>query len=186
MVEELTEQPKIVISTPSAEDAVGIQNVFYQTWLDTYPNEEVGITRDDVEDRFKDSFSAEILQQRTENLLNPPSGQKFLVAKVGSEVVGVCRVQRGNNSHELQGLYVLPEYQGQGVGKLLWQEALEFLGTDKDIFVRAASYNKQAISFYEKLGFKSTGRQFSEERFKMKSGNIIPEIEMVLKASEIN
>ncbi len=36
---------KILEAVP--EDAEGTVNVYYKTWLDTYPNEEFGVTRED-------------------------------------------------------------------------------------------------------------------------------------------
>ena len=52
----------------------------------------------------------------------------------------------------------------------------------KDTYVDVAEYNQRAIDFYTKLGFVDTGRRHQEERFRMKSGAIITEMEMVRKA----
>jgi RimJ/RimL family protein N-acetyltransferase len=51
-----------------------------------------------------------------------------------------------------------------------------------DIYVEVVDFNEQAINFYRKLGFVPTGRTIRDERFRMKSGAIFTEIEMVLKA----
>ncbi len=45
---------KILKVTP--EDVREVTELLYMTWLATYPNEEHGITTDDIEDRFKDSL----------------------------------------------------------------------------------------------------------------------------------
>jgi RimJ/RimL family protein N-acetyltransferase len=42
-----------------------------------------------------------------------------------------------------------------------------------------ASYNQKAISFYEKFGFKKTGKSVIEDVARFPSGATIPEIEMV-------
>jgi hypothetical protein len=47
--------------------------------------------------------------------------------------------------------------------------------------VEVATYNSNAIAFYKKLGFIETGRRFTNEKTRMKSGSIIPEMEMVIK-----
>jgi diamine N-acetyltransferase len=171
----------IIITSVNPEDVRGMQEVFYRTWLDTYPNEEAGITVDDIEDRYKDHFTEEALAKRTEGVINPPEGHTLFVAKEGDKVIGVCRVVNHSDKNQLQAIYVLPEYQGRGVGYKLWEEAQKHFDKDKDTIVQVATYNTKAIEFYKKLGFADNGRRFSDERFKMKSGAIIPEMEMVIK-----
>ena len=76
---------------------------------------------------------------------------------------------------------MLPAYQGQGVGSALLADFILWAGEGSDVTVHVATYNAQAIAFYERKGFVDTGKRFAEERFRMKSGNLIPEMEMVLK-----
>ncbi len=172
--------PLISIAIP--EDYVGIEEVFYRTWLSTYPNEEIGITEDDIEDRFKNRSKPEVIKKRKERIGNPPSDEKFFVAKEDKIIVGVCRVSLKEDRNQLQAIYVLPEYQGRGIGKMLWSEAQKFFDPEKDIYVELAVYNKGALEFYKKLGFVDTGRRIKNDNFKMKSGVVIPEMEMVLKS----
>lgn len=72
----------------------------------------------------------------------------------------------------------MPEYQGRGIGKMFWNEALSFFDKDKDIFVEVADYNLNAINFYRQLGFVDTGKRFPM-RINFKSGAIIKEMEMI-------
>ena len=76
---------------------------------------------------------------------------------------------------------MLPEYQGKGVGKLLWKEAQRHFNAEKDIIVEVATYNTRAIRFYEHLGFIDTGRRLKNEKLKMKSGVTVPEREMIIR-----
>jgi ribosomal protein S18 acetylase RimI-like enzyme len=170
---------EIIKATP--EDIVGIQEVFYKTWLDTYPNEEVGITIDDIEDRYKDTFTQEVLNKRAEQIANPPEGHTLLIAKEDKKVIGLCRIIKSKEQNRLQAIYVLPEYQGKGIGKQLWNEALNFFEKKNAIVVAVASYNKNAINFYKKLGFEDSGKRREDEKFRMKSGALIPEMEMIKK-----
>ncbi len=48
--------------------------------------------------------------------------------------------------------------------------------------VHVARYNKKAIDFYRSLGFEETFKRWEDERSRMKSGAILPLLEMVLKA----
>lgn len=175
----------IRITTATQEDVQGIQEVLYRTWLATYPNEEFGITVDDIEDRFNDRKREEALAKRKKYISDPPIGDTMLVAKEVHRIVGLCRVIRHEDKNELVAIYVLPELQGRGVGKLLWQQAKKFFDPKKDTIVQVATYNKNAIGFYKKLGFQDTGKRLKDEKFKMKSGSIIPEMEMIIKAQKI-
>ena len=170
------------ITSATSDDALGIQEVFYKTWLDTYPNNEAGITVEDIEDMFKNAFTEETIQKRKEQIRNPKDGVIMLIAKDGSKVVGLCVLVKREDKNQLQAIYVLPEYQGKRIGSLFWEEAIKIFGLSKDIIVEVATFNDKAISFYKKLGFKDTGKRFSNEKFRMKSGSIIPEMEMILKA----
>ena len=76
----------------------------------------------------------------------------------------------------------MPGLQGRGLGKALWAKASEFLDLTKDTTVEVASYNTKAIEFYRKIGFTETGKQIENEKLrKMKSGAVMPEMEMIRK-----
>jgi len=173
---------EIVEAAP--EDVRGMQEVYQETWLDTYPDEEAGITREDIEDFHKDILSEKRLAERAEQVAHPKEGHTILLAKEGSKVVGVCYLITSGEQNRLRSLYVRPGYQGKGVGRKLWAEAKKRLDPGKETMVSVATYNKKAIDFYEKLGFRDTGRRFSDERFRMKSGNVIPQMEMKLETHE--
>lgn len=174
----------IKIVPPTIDDAIGSIEVQYKAWLATYPNEKHGITIDDIEHRYKDAFVGERLEKRKKVISNPPSNEKVLLAKDGEKVVGMCYVVMKEDKNQLQAIYVLPEYHGKGIGTQLWEEARKFFDPAKDIYVEVVDYNEKAINFYKKLGFVDTGRRFQDERFRMKSGAIFTEMEMVKKAGQ--
>lgn len=170
----------IKIVQPTIEDALGTIEVQYRAWLDTYPNEKIGITIDDIENRYKDAFSGERFEKRKKVIQNPKPNEKFIIAKDGDKVVGICHAVIYEDKNQLHAIYILPDYQGKGIGIQLWNAVFSFFDETKDIFVEVADYNEKAINFYKKLGFVDTGKRFSDERFRMKSGAIIPEMEMRL------
>ena len=175
----------ISVRKAKPSDAKNIQEVFYQTWLETYPNAEIGITKGDIEKKFESSFSEESISGLTKKIENLSKTTLFLVAideDNNGKIIGLCRVFLLETYNQLQAIYVLPAYQRKGVGLKLWEESKKYFQNEKDIIVQVAVYNEQAISFYRKLGFIDTGKRFEDERFKMPiSGVVIPEMELVIK-----
>ena len=168
----------ITIQKATPEDVEGNSDVFYIGWLNTYPNEEYGITKKDIEDKFKYGKSPEALENKRQQIINMPPNELFLNAKDGDKIVGVCRLMKKEGGQELGAIYVLPEYQHKGIGTMFWNEALKFFDKDKDIIVKLAVYNNNAMEFYKHLGFKNTG-VFIKDAHKFESGSSIPEEEMV-------
>ena len=60
------------------------------------------------------------------------------------------------NSVELEKIYVLPECKGMGIGKLALNDIIQKTKNNgkKSVFLCVIDTNKNAIAFYEKLGFK--------------------------------
>ena len=172
----------IKIEEAKPEHVEGMQEVFYRTWLDTYPNAEAGITVEDVEERFKGKNSEERLTKRRADILNHEPNKKYFVALDGQKVAGLCRVEKDEKENRLNAIYVLPGYQGQGIGMMLWNEIRSFFDPEKDIHLSVVEYNQKAINFYSRLGFLDTGRRHTDEWMRMSSGAIIPETEMRRKA----
>lgn len=175
---ETDNEIKIVVAKP--EDIRAIREVQYKSWLATYPNEEYGVTIDDVEDKFKDAFSEEKLRKGAEIIANSQEAKTILAVDDGV-VVGFCRVVVSDTENKIGSIYILPEYQRKGIGSKLWQEVEKLFDPGRNIYVGVATYNVNAISFYEKLGFKATGKSLHNENLKMKSGAVIPEMEMVIE-----
>lgn len=178
---ESVEDNEIQIELAKVSDAEGINEVHHRAWLTAYPNPERGITVDDIEARFAD-VSEERMARRRRILENPEPGMTTLVARKDSKIVGVCRVIKKEDRNQLQMIYVHPEYQRLGIGRKLWDEGKKHIDLSKDTYVEVVDYNQQAINFYKKLGFVPTGRTHQDERFRMNSGAIFTEMEMVLKA----
>ncbi len=172
----------IEISKAVPEDAEGITTVLYKTWLATYPNEEAGITVEDIEESYKDAFSPEKIQQQQEKIAHSPESVHRFVAKDGEKVVGVTTLNITEHANHLKTLYILPEYQKQGIGKMLWEQILPILDSSKDTILEVTVYNTNAIEFYKKLGFIDTGKVSVYEGFRMKSGSPMKNTEMILKA----
>ena len=83
----------------------------------------------------------------------------YVLANIGSEYVGTARWRDTNSGIKLERFAVLSEYRSYGVGTAMTKFILNELDHSKLIYLNA---QESAISFYEKLGFDSTGSMFDE------------------------
>lgn len=173
----------IKIRKAETSDIESIQEISYITWLNTYPNKNVGILIADVEERFKDRHSPEKKEKMKMKILDPSNDFMFMAAENDDgKIIGVCGLTKDKNDNYLRSIYILPEFQRMGIGQLFWYEALNFFDIDKDIFVKVASYNNLAINFYKKLGFNETENKTIEKTHLMPVSKVfIPEIQMEIK-----
>jgi len=171
----------ITITSAQPDDAVGIGRLQKITWRATYPNADYGVTKADIMTKTEDWDSPEHIAGIRQRIAEPPAGTLRLVAKDGQQVVGHCIVSRGETRNRLNLIYILPEYQGQGIGKKLLAKAFDWLGHDKDITLEVVKYNDHTIGFYKQLGFEIVGDAHNAVA-ELPSGAVLPEYEMVLKA----
>jgi len=173
---------KISIRKSKKGDLSAIQDINYKSWLETYPNKEHGITLDDVEDRFKTLKETWKKRGAGQTTKKGKVERIAYVATVNNKVVGYAVGIIKEKTNQLQAIYILSKYQKHGIGEKLFNKLIDaFFDKNKDIIVEVATYNTQAINAYKKWGFTDSGKRFHDERFRFKSGSIIPE--MVLTRS---
>jgi hypothetical protein len=123
---------------------------------------------EDIENYLKDNFSYEQLELEIRN-----DYSQFYIVENNEEVVAYMKLNfdkaqteaEHENTLEVQRIYVLQEYQGKRIGKLLMQKAIE-IGKRNNlnyIWLGVWEKNISAIKFYEKQGFK----KFSTHIFKL-------------------
>ncbi|KND47210.1 MAG: hypothetical protein AB199_02155 [Parcubacteria bacterium C7867-004] len=181
---------ELKISLVQPEDFEGILEVQYKAALKNYPNDELGITADDIDADYVEARTPEKIREGEERWRNLPENlnQRYFVAKSGGKVVGFCVVDRYEDKNQVNGIYIDPDFQGQGLGKKFWEEAAKFLDPSKDTVVMVLPYNTQAKGFYATLGFEETGNRANDgDGTQMKSGAVMPvPIEMVRKSDAVN
>lgn len=126
--------------------------VIYTAWGETYK----GLMPDSI----LEGRSLERWVQRTKE----NSENKYIAFADGKAVgiVGFLPQARDfvtdNESGEIVALYVLKEYQKQGIGKALMNKALKDISSDKvTLFVLKG--NENALEFYKHMGFELTGKE---------------------------
>lgn len=136
------------------EDAAGIARVREETWLATYPNPNLKkpITKEDI---LSKKLQSEDQVNRWRKGIESVRGQrKIWVAKnEAGMVVGYGQGIKGDTENEVGGMYVLPTYHGQGLGKKLMETVLDWLGDYKRTVLFVAEYSASAIEFYKRFGF---------------------------------
>lgn len=144
-----------------------------EVWLDTYVSKEHGITEADL--RSREALNSERLMRMQRIVLSNSSDGHIWVVKFKNEIVGMCSAEKGDDKNKLVSLYVLPKYQGLGIGTRLFEKVLDWFGCDKPIELGVAEYNAKAIRFYEKFGFEIEGNM---EDYTLASGKRIPLVKM--------
>lgn len=84
-----------------------------------------------------------------------------LIAVREEKIVGSVRFRiLANNLGSLSYLAVLPEFQGQGIGKQLVLHIIE-IAREKGVKIVRAKARKRVLGFYEKLGFAAQGEEIN-------------------------
>lgn len=161
------------------EDAEGIRFVQKETWLATYPNPSLGISRADIEEKINEMQGDSGLERLQKRILEQHDSHTW-VAKNSNQVIGFIGVQKTEADNKIRALYVLPEYQGKGIGRKLIQLGLDWLDETKQTSLEVVSYNTKAINFYKPLGFIESG-ETTNNAGHLPSGKELPEILMIRK-----
>lgn len=166
----------IEIREATIQDIPTMRQVAISSYADTF---EDANTPENMEAFFKDSYNLTKLELE----LNEPNSRLFLAFE-GTTQVGFARLREsneveiylGNNTIELQRLYVLTSAQGKSVGRLLMETAMAYAQQKKYEWIWLGVWEKnfRAQRFYENWGFK----KFSEHTFWMGDD---PQVDWLLK-----
>ena len=158
---DVIHHPKEVSVSPftSLDDVTLLQKISQTTFSQAFSSQN---NPDDLKAYMDRAFDIEKL---TTEIQNPESS--FYVATCGKErdskMMGYLKLNTGAahlvDPLEIERIYVLNEYQGRGVGKTLFDTALEFANTHncQHIWLGVWEHNDKALRFYEKHGFEPFG-----------------------------
>jgi ribosomal protein S18 acetylase RimI-like enzyme len=117
---------------------------------------------------LEEAFSIEKLTDEFNN-----KNAEFYFAAIDEKIVGYLKLNFGKSQTELQDdkgleierIYVMKEFQGNQVGQLLYNKALEIAQekNSKFIWLGVWEHNSRAINFYKKNGFV----EFDKHTFKL-------------------
>lgn len=132
------------------EDLLSIQNVLWKTWVDSYSS---FIPEEDLKAYFKEHYDIEAL---TELFHSPPV--VGFVAEVDEQLAGFMRTTHEweENRFYVSSLYVLPQFQGLGLGHTLMKRAAEEAAKHQldKIWLGVMTQNESAFQWYQKMGYQ--------------------------------
>lgn len=162
---------KIIIKTmETPEEIEGKSLVHWQTWREAYD--------DLLPADFQETMTLEKCR-----FFSQKYPENTLIAMDGKKVVGF--ISYGNyrdetiQAGEIIALYVLKDYYGKGVSKLLMHAAFVALDQFSEIYLWVLKENKRAIAFYQKIGFTFDG----QEKI-LKLGKPVKELRMICSSNK--
>lgn len=141
-------------------DVAAIQQIGRQTYFETFKPYN---TEENMNDYLDRAFADAKIRQEFEN---PQS--EFYVVETDGVVAAYLKINQldaqtepmDSDHLEIERIYVLQEFQKLGLGKLLYDKALERakeLGKSK-IWLGVWEHNNNALAFYNKIGFDRIGQ----------------------------
>jgi ribosomal protein S18 acetylase RimI-like enzyme len=168
-----------LIRAAELKDALALAEVHVRVWQHAY--------RGQLPDEFLDQMSVERRAAQWQVWLQRPlAGTSVSVATEADKIVGFCWVGRsrdsdaGDGTGELLAIYVLPRFQGRGVGKSLMLEGLLHLklaGFHR-VTLWVLDTNSAARSFYERCGWTADGSRKTEDLGSMKITEVRYQIDL--------
>lgn len=150
-----TIKSNIHITAVTLRELDTLQKISYQTFEETFASDN---SEENMNKYLTESFSSAKL--RTE--LND-SNAAFYFATLDKKVIGYLKINFGQSQKEIKNentveiirIYVLKEYHGKEVGKLLYEKAMNIAKERNADYVWLGVWeeNKRAINFYKKNGF---------------------------------
>ncbi len=164
----------LIIRNAFSQDAEGIAAVHIKGWQESYK----GIIDQDYLNSLTKDFKAR--SHRWQKLiLDLDANSSIFVAILADEIIGFCSAgpmrEYSTSKGELYAIYLLDEFKGLGIGKMLWDKALEHLKHKNlipfDIVMLEANltarrfYERQHCKFATHLVGKIGNKEYTEVKY---------------------
>ncbi|WNS73557.1 GNAT family N-acetyltransferase [Bacillus sp. DTU_2020_1000418_1_SI_GHA_SEK_038] len=159
---------KYSIRIMTLDDIPQVQNVAKSSWNHTYE----GIIPRDIQDNFlKSAYNYEMMKRRLEH-------SYLYVSEIDGKIVGFANFSpvKEHGEIELGAIYLLPEYQGKGIGTALLREGLHLIEGINEVYINVERDNHIGKNFYDAKGFTVVSE--FDDNF---DGHILKTVRMVLK-----
>ncbi|MCY8519831.1 GNAT family N-acetyltransferase [Bacillus atrophaeus] len=143
----------------SHEDLKILKEISIETFNDTFKDQN---SPENMKAYLESAFQSNQLEKELSNI-----SSQFFFIYFNDEVAGYLKVntneaqseKMGDESLEIERIYIKNTFQKHGLGKHLFNKAVE-IALDcnlKKIWLGVWEKNKNAIAFYERMGFVQTG-----------------------------
>jgi len=140
------------IQEATLKHAQGLANVHVKTWKISYK----GI----IDQAHLDTLDLKQREERWINILQTPNrkSQVYVLLNNQNQVIGFysigeSREKEHNYTHELWGLYILPEYQGRGLGLFMFEDIKKKLhALNAQSLCVMVLEQGPAVAYYKKMG----------------------------------
>jgi diamine N-acetyltransferase len=149
----------INIKKCALDDSRKLQEVSYETFNETFKHQN---SPENMNAYLERAFNLNQLEKELSNI-----SSQFFFAYFNNEVAGYLKVntndaqseEMGDESLEIERIYIRSKFQKHGLGKYLINIAMEIAVKEnkRKIWLGVWEKNENAIAFYKKMGFVQTG-----------------------------
>ncbi|MDG0948026.1 GNAT family N-acetyltransferase [Bacillus paranthracis] len=149
----------INIKKCTLEDLHKLQEISYETFNETFKHQN---SLENMDTYLENAFNLKQLEKELANI-----SSQFFFVYFNNEVAGYLKVntndaqseEMGDDSLEIERIYINSRLQKHGLGKYLLNKAIEIAmeHNKKKIWLGVWEKNENAIAFYKKMGFVQTG-----------------------------
>ncbi|MFB9760893.1 GNAT family N-acetyltransferase [Ectobacillus funiculus] len=141
------------------EDSRKLQEISYETFSETFKHQN---SSENMNAYLERAFNLKQLEKELSNI-----SSQFFFVYFNNEVAGYLKVntndaqseEMGDESLEIERVYIKSKFQKHGLGKYLLNKAIEIAleCNKKKIWLGVWEKNENAIAFYKKMEFVHTG-----------------------------
>jgi diamine N-acetyltransferase len=149
----------INIKKCTREDLRKLQEISYETFNETFKHQN---SPENMNAYLEKAFNLKQLEEELSNIYS-----QFFFVYFNNEVAGYLKVntndaqseEMGEESLEIERIYIKNEFQKNGFGKYLLNKAMEIAveRNKKKIWLGVWEKNENAIAFYKNMGFVQIG-----------------------------
>ncbi|WP_423408962.1 GNAT family N-acetyltransferase [Heyndrickxia sp. MSNUG] len=149
----------IYINKCTLEDSCKLQEISYETFNETFKEQN---TPENMNAYLEKAFNLKQLEKEISNI-----SSQFYFVSFNDEVAGYLKVntgdaqseKMGDESLEIERVYIRSKFQKHGLGKYLINKAIEIAVNEnkRTIWLGVWEKNENAIAFYKNMGFVQTG-----------------------------
>lgn len=143
----------------TVEDLQALQEISIETFNATFKDQN---SPENMKSYLERAFNLEQLENELSTIFS-----EFYFVYFKNEVAGYLKInindaqseEMGHDSLEIERIYIKNKFQSHGLGKVLFNKALEVAKEHnrKKIWLGVWEKNENAISFYKKMGFIKIG-----------------------------